>query len=185
MACSESPPNSILLLTFSATTSAYGRLKARPDRIRSLLGRVVPDDLPKEACEVETLPLTLAKYVMDFLASEAADSARPGGFLRAFSVPYTDSAAMVTVGGVLSTNDTIAAARAVVGNASWNCLLDEAIQAPQMTLREIAVLQAEMPCIDDLTRARIQEIGFDLRENQIKSFQKFYKYLPSFAEVVT
>ncbi len=92
---------------------------------------------------------------------------------------------MVTFGGLLQTKGTIQAARAVVGRESWNCLLDETIQAPQMTLKEIAVLQAEMPCIEDLTRARIQEIGFDLRENQIKSFQKFYKYLPSFAEVVS
>lgn len=181
----NAPPNSILLLTFSATPRAYGNLKNRPDRVRSLLGSVVPDDLPKEACETETLPLTLAKYVMDFLASEVADSARPGGFVRAFSVPYTDSASMVTVGGVLPTNGTVAAARAVVGRGSWNCLLDEAIQAPQMTLKEIAVLQAEMPRVDNLTRARIQEIGFDLRDSQIKSFQKFYKYLPSFAEVVS
>jgi len=181
----NAPRNSILMFTFSANVSAYGRLKHRPERIQTLLGSVVPDDLPKEACDTATLPLTLSKYVMDFLASEVADAARPGGFVRAFKVPYADSASMVTVGGILPTNDTVAVARDVVAREKWGCILDEMIQAPQMTLKEIATLQAEMPCVENLSRERIQEIGFDLKENQIRSFQRFYKYLPSFAEVVS
>lgn len=182
----NAPPNSILLFTFSANANpgVYGKLKHRPERIRSLLGGVVPDDLQSEACETTTLPITLATYALDFLASEVADAARLGGFVKAFSVPYVDSTAMVTVGGVLPTKGTVAAARAVVARSSWHCLLDEIIQAPQLTLKEIAALQSEMPSVNDLTRERVKEIGFDLRDKQIRSFQKYYKYLPSFAEVV-
>lgn len=58
------------------------------------------------------------------------------------------------------------------------------IQAPPMTLREVAVLQAELPCVGELTRARVQELGFDLLDHQIRSFQTYYKYLPNFAEIV-
>ena len=55
----NAPPNSIVLFTFSATQNAYGKPVNRPERVRALLGDVVPDDLAKEDCEKEKLPLTL------------------------------------------------------------------------------------------------------------------------------
>lgn len=180
----NAPPNSIVLLTFSATLNAYGKPVNRPARIKALLGDVVPDDLAKELCDKDNLPLTLSKYMLDFLSSEVADTARPGGFVEAFNVPYSDTVSMVTVGGVLPAPGAVPAARAVVADAKWKCRLEEVIQAPQMTLKEVATLQAEMPAVDQLTRERIQEIGFDLQDEQIRSFQRYYKYLPSFAEIV-
>ncbi|MEM6538865.1 MAG: O-methyltransferase [Pseudomonadota bacterium] len=180
----NAPPNSVVLLTFSATQNAYGKPVNRPDRVRALLGDVVPDDLSKEGCEKEKLPLTLAELTADFLKSEVADAARPGGFVEAFRLPYLDSVGMVTVGGILPAKGAAAAARAVVSDPNWKGIIDEIIEAPPMTLREIATLQAELPSVADLTRARIQELGFDLHEQQVRSFQQYYKYLPSFAEVV-
>ncbi|WP_244297720.1 O-methyltransferase [Paracoccus marcusii] len=182
----NAPPSSVVLFTFSAnaTQTAYGKPRNRPDRVRALLGDVVPDELSKDACEKETLPTTLAGLVSDFLKSEAADAARPGGFIDAFRLPYLDSVAMVTVGGILPAREDTASVRAMVADASWGGIVDEIIEAPPMTLREIATLQAELPAVAELTRARIQELGFDLHERQIRSFQNYYKYLPSFAEIV-
>ena len=51
----NAPPNSIVLFTFSATQNAYGKPVNRPERIRVLLGDIVPDELSKEDCEKETL----------------------------------------------------------------------------------------------------------------------------------
>mmetsp|Transcript_6528 Transcript_6528/g.11244 ORF Transcript_6528/g.11244 Transcript_6528/m.11244 type:complete len:315 (-) Transcript_6528:127-1071(-) len=180
----NAPPNSIVLFTFSATQNAYGRPVNRPERIRSLLGDVVPDELSKEDCEKETLPTTLAGLAADFLKSEVADAARPGGFIEAFRLPYLDSVAMVTVGGILPAKGAAAAGRALVTDKCWGGIVGEVIEAPPMTLREIATLQAELPTVASLTRARIQELGFDLHERQIRSFQQYYKYLPSFAEII-
>ncbi len=180
----NAPPNSIVLFTFSATQNAYGRPINRPERIRALLGDVVPDELSKEDCEKETLPTTLAGLVADFLKSEVADAARPGGFIEAFRLPYLDSVAMVTVGGILPAKGAAAAGRALVTDKCWGGIVGEMIEAPPMTLREIATLQAELPTVANLTRARIQELGFDLHERQIRSFQQYYKYLPSFAEII-
>ena len=180
----NAPPNSVVLFTFSATQNAYGRPANRPERIRALLGDVVPDKLSKEDCEKETLPTTLASLASDFLKSEIADAARPGGFVEAFRLPYLDSVAMVTVGGILPARGGAAAARALVANNAWHGVVGETIEAPPMTLREIATVQAELPSVAELTRARIQELGFDLHERQIRSFQQYYKYLPSFAEIV-
>lgn len=182
---SNAPPNSVVLFTVSATQNAYGNKPIqRPERIRSLLGNVVPDELSKEDCSKETLPVTLAGLMMDFLKSEVADAARPGGFVEAFRLPYLDSVPMVTVGGILPAKGASAAARALVANGSWKGVVEDVIEAPPMTLREIATLQAELPAVGTLSRARIQELGFDLHERQVQSFQRYYKYLPSFAEIV-
>ena len=180
----NAPPNSIVLFTFSATQNAYGKPVGRPGRIRTLLGDVVSDDLSREDCEKDRLPLTLSAITIDFLKSETADVARPGGFVEAFKVPYCDSVGMVTVGGILPARGAAAAAIALVGDDSWKGRVDEVIEAPPMTLKEIATLQAELPRVGDLTRARIRELGFDLQDQQVRSFQRYYKYLPSFAEIV-
>lgn len=181
----NAPPNSICLFTFSATQNAYGDKPIhRPARIKALLGDVVPDDLSKDDCSKDSLPTTLAKLAMDYLKSEVADSARPGGFIEAFKVPYLDSVGMVTVGGILPAIGAVPAVRSVVSSGTWRCLVNEVIQAPQMTLREVAALQAELPPLMQITRAHIQALGFDLQDEQIQSFQRYYKYLPSFAEIV-
>lgn len=180
----HAPPNSVALFTFSATQNAYGKPVNRSTRIRSLLGDVVPDDLSRDDCTKDQLPLTLSTLAVDFLKSESADVARPGGFVHAFKLPYYDSVGMVTVGGILPARGAAAAAKALVSDNNWMGLVDEVIEAPPMTLKEIATLQSELPATKDLTRDRIQKLGFDLRERQVRSFQRYYKYLPSFAEIV-
>lgn len=182
----NAPTNSVALFTFSASQNAYGkRPNQRPKRIQTLLGDVVPDELLKNRCTKDTLPATLINFTSDFLKSEAADAARPGGFIEAFRLMYDDSTTMLTVGGILPGTEAAPEAGALVSNPSWKCIVDEVIQAPQMTLREIAILQSELPAVSALTRARIQDLGFDLNEQQVRSFQKYYKYLPTFAEIAT
>ena len=180
----NAPPNSSVLFTFGATAKAYGRSAHRSSRLRKLLGGVVPDDLPQESCSVEELPYTLAKLTVGFLKSEVADSARLGRFIEAFRLTYHDSAAMVTVGGILPAEEEATAVKDLVASPNWNGLVDELIEAPLMTLREVATLQTELPSDVALDRERIRALGFDLDDRQIRSFQKYYKYLPSFAEIV-
>lgn len=180
----NAPPSSVALFTFSATQNAYGRPVNRSTRIRSLLGDVVPDDLSQDDCTKDQLPLTLSTLAVDYLKSETADVARPGGFVEAFKLPYYDSVGMVTVGGILPAKGAAPAAKVLVSSDQWMGLIDEVIEAPPMTLKEIATLQSELPANKDLTRERIQELGFDLQDRQVRSFQRYYKYLPSFAEIV-
>lgn len=181
----HAPENSIVLFTFSTTLNAYGKPKDRPERLKELLGSVVPINLAKDDCEKEKLASTLASLTMDFLESFVNDNTRQGGFVRSFQVSYTDSVCMVTVGGILPTCDTTRSANNVVFDKKWKGVVDEVIQAPPMTLREVATLQAELPRDDELTRANVRELGFDLLEDQLRSFQRHNKYLPNFAEIVT
>jgi len=180
----NAPMNSILLGTFSGTGGAYGNVPQRPDRIKTLLGRVVPDDLIKDDCKEERLHQTLLKLTGDFMATVAADTSRPGGFLKAFSILYKDSAPMITVGGVLPAKGAIPAVKAVIGHTDWPAIITEPIIAPNLTLKEASQLQAQLPNDVPLNRVVVKSLGFDLEEDQIRAFEKYYKYYPSFAQVL-
>lgn len=180
----RAPPNSIYLLTFSATPQAYGKPNQRVERLRQLLGGIVPDGMAKETCSAENLAETLASLTTDFLVSVATAAARPGGFRPAFNVVYTDSVTMVTVGGVLPAHGAVPAIKATIGHPKWPGNVKGRIEAPHLTLREAAILQSQLPRKTKLSRKAINRLGFDLREEQIASFEKYYLHYPSFAQIM-
>lgn len=180
----NAPPNSIFLGTFSGSGGGYGNVPQRADRIKTLLGRVVPDDLSKEDCKEEHLHQTLLRLTGDFMATVAADSSRPGGFLKAFGVLYRDGTPMITAGGVLPAKGAVPAVRAIINREDWPGIVSDPIVAPHLTLKEASLLQSQLPSNAPLDRAAVQGLGFDLEEGQIRAFEKYYKYYPAFAQVL-
>jgi len=181
----NAPTNSIVIFTFNGHEMQYGNAQDRPTRLRELFGDVVPDDLSKRSCKDERMQDTLADFALDYMRSIAADLARPGGFLSAFRVIYKDSAPMVTVGGVLPAKGAVRAATEIISAGPWPCKPEKRIIAPHLTIREAAVLQSQLPRGDQLTRALIHKLGFDLEEEQIETFQHYYKQYPAFAQIFT
>lgn len=182
-AIESAPENSVFVVTLPATGRPFGRPIERPDRLRKLLGGVVPDDLAIDDCRDERLPLTLSKLVSDFMSSSAARVARPGGFVPAFSIRYKDSTPMITVGGILPAKGAAPAAWATVRAADWPALCKREIVAPPLTLKEAAVFQSQLPALSPMTRTTIRRLGFDLKPDQLKSFERYYRYYPVFAQV--
>ncbi|SPH20653.1 hypothetical protein ASD8599_01392 [Ascidiaceihabitans donghaensis] len=180
----QAPENSVLLYTVSAAGNKYGNPRERREDLQNLFGPVVPDDLAIGACKNERLQATLAEYGLEFMRSVAAEANRLGGFMPAFSVAYKDGSPMVTVGGVLATEGNSHAVREVTEAADWQGIVDELITAPHLTVRESAGIQALLPCGNDISRQQIQALGFDLSEEEIAIFQRYYKQYPSFAQVV-
>lgn len=181
----RAPDNSVLLTTIDASGKRYG---VGPDQkaesLRRLLGDVVPDRLEKGALtEPDGFALTMAHLLESFLSSIAKSCARTGGWVPAFRLPYRDKAAMVTVGGILTSKDTYATCREMVEAPGWNAQSSRMIMAPHLTLRELAVLQAQLPRSEALDRATVQQLGFDLGDDQIKVFERYYKYYPAFAQI--
>jgi hypothetical protein len=183
-AIENAPPNSLLLITFSATGNAYGKPKHRSVLLKSLLGGVVPDDMSLGQVD-DKLPETLADLTRDFMISATSASARPGGFIPAFRLIYSDTATMVTVGGVLPTPGAAPAVKALVRNGEWPALVERRISTPHLTIKEAAVLRSQLPARRPMTRKTIQKLGFDLQDDQIASFQEFFRYYPSFAQVMS
>lgn len=180
------PQNSIFLMTLNASGGPIAKApKSRPQRIKTLLGAVVPDDLSQDACQEDQLPSTLGKLLEDFMISTAVSAARPGGFVPAFRLIYKDGAPMVTVGGLLPAKGAVPAAREAIKSAGWLGFPKAPIIAPHLTLRETAVLQAELPRKRSIDRKTVQRLGFDLEEEQIKAFERYYRYYPAFAQITT
>lgn len=182
----NAPANSILITTFNGLERKYGGPpSARVDRLKTLFGATVPEDLAKESCKDEQMQETLADLTLDFLTATAAEMARPGGFVRAFRVIYRDNAPMVTVGGILPTQGATMLARDAIGSEKWPSLPPAPIKAPHLTMKEAAVLQAKLPRAEPLTRDQVQQLGFDLEDDQIDVYQRYYRQYPSFAQIIS
>ncbi|MGZ2457655.1 O-methyltransferase [Rhizobium anhuiense] len=176
----NSPINSIFLVTVSATPASYGKPRQRPQHFKKLLGDVA-DDTAEDECR-EALASVIARLLSDFMKSKALSMSRPGGFVPAFQMIYKDTATMVTVGGVLPAKGAKTVVEEIISK-DWNALINGVIEAPHLTHRETVVLQSQLPTKKKLTRRIVQKLGFDLKEEQIESFVKYYRYYPSFAQI--
>ena len=157
----------------------------RLHRLRELFGDVVPDELPKHECGGDRMQETLADLAIDFMKSVAANLTHPGGFVPAFRLIYKDTAAMVTVGGLMPTVENARDTANIVGDANWKCRPEKRIVAPHLTIREAVTLQSQLPSAKGLSRSLVQSLGFDLEDGQIEAFEKYYREYPAFAQIIT
>ena len=180
----NAPKDSLLLITFNGHEMSYGRGSERPDRLHDILGAVVPDDLAKNACQGDRMQAALADLTLDFMTSTAAEMSRPGGFVPAFRVIYQDGAPMVTVGGILPAKGAARVAADVVGRPDWPGKPEAPIKAPHLTMREAAVLQAQLPSNEPLSRQIVQDLGFDLEDEELQAYERYYRQYPAFAQIL-
>ena len=180
----RAPRNTILLVTFNGKDRRYGRAKNRPGELRELFGDVVPDKLSISECRDTQMQDTLAELATNFMKCVASEAARPGGFIPGFRMIYKDTSAMVTVGGILPSEEKVMKAKEVVDSEDWRCRPGKRIVAPLLTMREAGALQTQLPRDHELSRSCVQCLGFDLESEQIEAFQGYYREYPSFAQIV-
>jgi hypothetical protein len=181
----SAPANSVFVTTFNALGAPLGNPKDRPERIRRLLGAVVPDTISRDDCQNARLPETLLKLTSDFMVSVAASFSRPGRFVPAFRIAYSDSTPMITVGGVLPTKRNTVAVESLVAAPSWPAIVKEPIVIPPLTIKEFTALQAQLPRPQRLSRKLVRSLGFDLDADHIRCFGKFYRYYPIYAQITS
>lgn len=185
-AIERAPGDTIFLVTFNGIESRYGRQKHRPGRLRDLFGDVVPDDLCVSRCDSTNMGNTLADLAIKFMKSSAARAARPGGFVPTFRIIYRDGAVMVTVGGILpSSRDIARKVSDIVEMNEWKCRPERPIISPLLTIREAMALQSKLPSPDGLSRTLVQALGFDLEDEQIEAYVRYYREYPAFAQIIT
>jgi hypothetical protein len=178
------PHNSVLLTTFQAHPKGYGILQERPKRIKTIFGDAAPEGLSNRAYkDHERMMAILAKATEDFLVARSIQSARLGGFVPMVRLMYVDSMPMVTVGGILPSQENEAAARQLVADPNWPGIVTEVIQVPPLTPREVSALQAQLPNSTQLRREDVIKLGFDLAEEQLRSFTYHYLRYPQFAQI--
>ena len=180
----NAPENTVFLVTFNGKDDKYGIPEQRPSRLRELFGDVVPDTLSKPECKGDQMQETLANLAIDFMKSVAAESVRPGGFIPAFRAIYKDTTTMVTVGGLMPSREKATIAENVVKETNWKCRPEKRIVAPHLTIREATILQSQLPRASGLSRNLVQSLGFDLENEQIEVFEKYYREYPAFAQII-
>ena len=181
----RSPEDSVLIMTFNGTDTSYGRASQRPQRLRTLLGDLVPDDLTPEDCSKANIHDSLTSLTLQFMQARAASSARPGGFVPGFAIHYRDTSPMITVGGILPSESRASHVASLVNSTDWKCQIAAPIVAPHLTLREILALQSALPRKDGLTREIVRTLGFDLECEKINAFTEYYREYPFFAQVLS
>jgi hypothetical protein len=178
------PPNSFLLITFSALPGKYGRASERPQRVRDLFGDAAPETLSvRNFKEDASCARILAQATEDLLLSTAIQSARPGAYVPAVNLTYKDSVPMVTVGGVLPSEANHGSVKALVESVGWPGRVSRMIDAPPLTHKEVMALQSLLPNKNNPTREDVQNMGFDLEETHLKSYVDHYLRWPQFAQV--
>ena len=180
----NAPPNSVFLLTFPSGGGYGFRARDRAKTLRAVFGEVTPTRLDPSWCHKDRMQTTLADLTTDLLLSAAHDSARPGRFLPAFRIIYRDTSPMVTVGGILPHPQLRDSMRKTVSDPTWRCWLKRQIEAPHLTMLETMTIQAHLPRNISLTESDIHRMGFDLPQQQIEAFEKYYKEYPTYREIV-
>lgn len=179
------PTNSSLLVTCNAQGNRYGgTLANRVSYLEELFGDAVEDGLVNTDMNSDTKFMNVLRTTLErYMASIALQGARPGGYEPAFSVAYQDGTPMVTVGGFLPSPENVPVVTQLVGSIAWTGKPSGAITTPPLTPKEVAALQAQLPRPKNLTRQQVQRLGFDLDDDQIAAFERYYLKYPVFAQV--
>jgi len=182
------PPNSVLLTTFSAADSTYGRPNERNDRLRDIFGEAI-DEKPfvssAEARDQLKMMRVLSQATLDAVEASVIQSGRSGGIVPAFRLMYKDAMPMVTVGWALPSPEMRASVRDRVGHSSWDARDDEPIITPPLTHKEILALQTRMPADRPLTAAAVRRLGFALPDGARASYSKHYLRYPIYAQLTS
>lgn len=182
----ELPDGSAVLSTFNATPNFYGEYDRRVEALADMFGAdIVGSGLQPEDVNKNHFGGVLARCVTQYLESVAIRARRPGGFVSAIRLRYTDSAPMVTIGGLLPGSAGESGARATVAAEDWIGFEEEGIAVEPLTMREADALCQLLPCSAPLKSSDVAKLGFELPEPQIRFFERHYVRYPSYAEIVT
>lgn len=183
----ELPDDSVLITTFSAAPSRYANPVELSARFEELFGDAFPwedfDSNRKLKNEVLLMP-ALSQTVLALLQAHFVSVGREGAALPAFAVQYQDGTPMATAGCILSAAKNEPAVRSLVASESWSGVVSRPIVTPPLTQKEVSALRSLLPSANAPTRADVQQMGFDLDEDDIQSFAEHYLYYPHFVQAV-
>jgi len=177
--------DSVLLVTFDASEKLYG---SDPSQVAEYLGvlfdRLAPNNFTREQVRKFGLATTLANLTRDVMISASSKARKSNECLPAFNIVYQDKATMVTVGAAFPSPTTRDDVRRAIAASTWPGVVAEPIIAPHLTSKEASVLQSNLPAGLGMSRDAVRDLGFDLEEEQIKAFERFYRHYPTFAQII-
>jgi hypothetical protein len=107
-------------------------------------------------------------------------------FVPIYNIKYKDTSQMLTFGGMIcDSSDQARLDESEVWKLDYiNGMDQELIDVPPLTQKEKLALDQLLPTDQDLTRERVgTELDIQLTENQLKSYNKYYKHYPVYGEL--
>jgi len=192
--CSRVGTGSIVIVTLNANVSSlrgqkneHGEAITEEQYLRRFGRDLIPEPLPPEALETQGYPIFLARMLFEHIHRVIRKAGRRETFVPIFNYRYKDGATMITIGGMIANERDAHDLNARLSELTVEYLTGETqflIDVPVLTLKERIALDTILPSAVTLTVADVEALGFPLKQGQIDSYRKFYRYYPTFAELV-
>ena len=159
------------------------------DALRYFMGDLVGQRLPKGATQTSKYPGFLAGLLFTHMHRQVRKGGREGDrVVPVFNISYSDNAQMATVGVILADEENLERTREAVATNSVIEPMDEkrqlVIGVPPLTFKEKITLDRLLPREDVPTQEVLERLGCRLKPSQVKAYHRFYRYYPTFGELV-
>ena len=192
--CERVPAASIVILTLNADARRLrqqdqdGKPLARATVLRQFVGDAMPADVTDRNLDGASYPGVLGRIITIRIGHALRSAGRTEKFFQLFNYRYSDGAPMVTVGGMILTEDDPRRERiekrlkALPGFVPGDAPQLE-LRVPLLTTKEKIALDRLLPMRSEWTPefvAKHYEIEFDAKE--LADYGRYYRYYPVFAE---
>lgn len=191
--CSQVSSGSILLVTLNSNASSLRNQKDEhgatlsEEQVLKRFGRdLIPTPLPVEATQTTGYPLFLAGILFEHIQRVIRKTGRSESFIPLFNYNYKDNSPMITIGGMIANQQDAEALKRRLSELRFEYVTREeqfVIDVPNLTFKEKLTLDRILPRLSVPTAVEVEELGFPLRQRQIDSYHKFYRFYPTFAEL--
>lgn len=183
----KSATGSILIFTVNANAGSFGNnLSDREDKLRAILGDLIPHSLEREALSNTKYPTFLSEILLSHVPRVLIDSGRPESFIPLFNFSYSDSSPIITGGGMIANQDDQKSLAECKKLKELNYISEKSqtkINVPHLTPKEKIHLDHLLPSKEPPTMKETKEIGFELSKDYLEAYHRFYRYYPVFAEL--
>ena len=190
--CEYAKSGSLLILTINASMDRLVKISGtrikREDILRRLAGDLIPQTLPEYATKQNN---GFSRFLPELLLTHMKRVGRISGgqerFNPLFNFFYSDGAQMITIGGMIANSEDKSLLDQCNLFEKFDFLKGEEqyiIDIPPLTIKEKLILDLMLPCENPPSEANVDSKGFHLKQSQIDSYHKFYRFYPTFGELV-
>jgi hypothetical protein len=181
-------PDSIVIVTINAKKNqlpshdADNNEISHVESLRNIAGDSAPASLENKDFQPKNYPSLLCTIIENKINGAVLRSGRKETFKKLFNLVYKDGTPMVTFGGVLASPEVTSSIDGVITSGKWEGISNKTIEIPPLTLKEKMAIDRALPSNTNITEDQIKGMGFQLRQAQIDSYQRYYLHYPMFGE---
>lgn len=152
------------------------------ESLRMVFGDLVPSNFQRKLLSLSRYPNLLSNMLLSHFQNSVHRSGRGNKFIPILNIFYSDGAPMITIGGIIADDlHEDLYIKSGIDKLDWVSGKEQiSLSIPPLTLKEKVAFDRLLPRSNLPT---IGELGFPLTEEQIESYNTYYKYYPIFGEI--